>query len=87
VIQPEGDHRVRVTFQESSSDDIIVAWVRDGLTSATDIAKEMDVSKGAISKRATRLIEQGRLEKHKRDYALGPVEQPNWHEGRDWTKT
>jgi hypothetical protein len=47
----------------------------------------MDVSKGAISKRATRLIEPGRLEKHKRDYALGPVEQPNRHEGRDWTKT
>jgi hypothetical protein len=87
VIRPDGDHRVRVSFKESSSDDVIVAWVRDGLTTASDIATEMGVSKGTISKRAARLIEQGRLGKDKRDYVLGPVERPNWHEERDWDKT
>lgn len=48
---------------EANIDDIIVRWVRDGLTSATDIANEMGVSKGTISKHVTRLTEAGRLEK------------------------
>jgi putative DNA primase/helicase len=87
LIQPEGDRRVQVSYKESNSDDVIVAWVRDGLTTATDIAMEMGVTKGTISRRVARLIEQGRLEKHQRHYVLGPIEQPNWHEERDWKKT
>ena len=86
TIQPEGDNRVRVSFKETSSDDVIVSWVRDGLTSASDIAAEMGVTKGTISKRAARLVERGRLEKKGRDYILGPVEQADWHETRDWSK-
>jgi len=87
LIQPNGDHRVQVRYKESNSDDVIVAWVRDGLTTATDLAQEMGVTKGTISRHVTRLVEQGRLEKHNRQYVLGPLEQPNWHEERDWTKT
>jgi putative DNA primase/helicase len=87
LIRPEGDHGVQVSYKESNSDDVIVAWVRDGLTTPTDIAQEMSVSKGTISRRVARLIEQGRLEKHNRHYVLGPIEQPNWHEERDWIKT
>jgi len=39
-VEPEGSDKVRVSFVEANSDDIIVGWVRDGITRATDIAKE-----------------------------------------------
>ena len=85
AIEPEGDGRVAITYAESSSDDIIVGWVRDDVTAATDIAKEMGVTPGTISKRAARLIECGRLKKNGRGYALGPSEQSDWHGTRDWS--
>jgi len=46
----------------------------NGLSSASDIATEMGISKGMVSRRAARLIEAGRLEKHGRGYKLGPIE-------------
>jgi putative DNA primase/helicase len=86
TIQPEGDKKVRVAFKETSSDDVIVSWVRDGVTSASDIAAEMGVTKGTIAKRVARLVEGGRLAKKGRDYILGSVEQADWRETRDWSK-
>jgi DNA-directed RNA polymerase specialized sigma24 family protein len=44
--------------------------VEDGLTSAEDIAREMDVSKGTVSKMAKRAMEEGWLKKQGRQYAL-----------------
>jgi putative DNA primase/helicase len=85
-IEPQPGGRVLVTFKESNSDDVIVAWVRDGVCSATDIADAMGLHKASVSRRAARLIEVGRLEKHGREYALGPVEEKDWSEARDWTK-
>jgi len=60
---------------EISSDDVIVQWVKDDLSSASDIAAEMGITKGTVSKRAARLIEAGRLEKSGRGYKLGPIEE------------
>jgi putative DNA primase/helicase len=50
--------------------DLVVEWVEAGLTSAGDIAAEMGISKGQISKLATRAISAGRLVKRGREYAL-----------------
>jgi hypothetical protein len=41
-----------------------------GLTAATEIAKEMCVSKGQVSKLATKAIKAGWLRKDGRDYML-----------------
>ena len=47
----------------------LIDWVRNGLTSATDIAREMGVAPGTVSKMATKAIAEGRLKKNNRDYA------------------
>jgi hypothetical protein len=75
TIEPEIDGTVKIRTDEASSDDVIVQWVRDGLSSASDIATEMGITKGTVSKRAARLIEAGRLEKYGRGYKLGPIEE------------
>jgi len=48
----------------------LIDWVKNGLTSATDIAKEMGVAVGTISKLATKAISEGRLKKDGRGYIL-----------------
>jgi hypothetical protein len=50
--------------------DMVLQWVRDGLTSCSEIAEEMGLSKGAVSKKATKLPELGRLKTNGRQYAL-----------------
>jgi putative DNA primase/helicase len=75
TIEPEIDGTVRVRTVETSIDDVIVQWVRDGISTASDIAAEMGVSKGTVRRHAGQLIKAGRLQKKGRDYALGPVEQ------------
>lgn len=65
------NERTIVTFKEADSMLAVVDWVRDGLTSCSDIAEEMGVSKGYVSKLATRAMEQGLLKKKGRGYELG----------------
>jgi AAA domain len=77
-IEQTAEGRVTVTTKLADGDDMIVQWVLDGLTSASDIALEMGVSKGTISKRATRLIKEGRLKKDGRGYGPGPLEESQW---------
>jgi DNA-binding IclR family transcriptional regulator len=50
--------------------DMVLKWVGNGLTSCSEIAEEMGLSKGAVSKMATKLIELGRLKMNGRQYAL-----------------
>ena len=54
----------------SSSMDVFRQWIEDGLASAQDIACEMGVSKGTVSKIAKRGIDSGWLKKNGREYAL-----------------
>jgi hypothetical protein len=61
---------VKVATKEASSMDVLLQWVEDGLTSAEDLAREMGVSKGTVSKWARKAIEAGRLGKNGREYAL-----------------
>lgn len=64
------DGVVRVTTRAASSLDVFRQWIEDGLTSANDLALEMGVSKGTISKWAKKAIEAGWLTKEGRGYAL-----------------
>lgn len=61
---------VEVATQPASSMAIFRQWIEDGLTSAEDIAKEMGVSKGTVSKWAKKAIEAGWLVKNGREYEL-----------------
>ena len=69
-ITSTNDGNLKIVTREASNMDVLLQWVEDGLTSAEDIAKEMDVSKGTVSKWAKRAIEAGRLVKRGRGYAL-----------------
>lgn len=64
------DGKVKITYKEADRIDVLVQWVADGLTGATDIASEMGISKGTVSKLATKAIEAGRLRKEGNSYAL-----------------
>ena len=64
------DGRVEVTTAAASTMDVFRQWIVDGLTSAEDIAREMGVSKGTVSKMAKRAMDAGWLEKKGRVYAL-----------------
>lgn len=67
--QPDGT-RTRVTFRQMKTLEIFKQWVRDGLTSCSDIAEEMGLSKGAISKLARRGERDGWLKIESRTYKL-----------------
>jgi AAA domain len=74
TIEPGTDGTVKIKTEEASSDDVLVNWVKDGLSRASDIAHEMGISTGRVSQLATRLMRAGRLEKDGRGYKLGPIE-------------
>jgi putative DNA primase/helicase len=67
--RPDGD-KVAVTYKEASRADVVLQWVRDGLSTRSEIAREMGVSNGAVSKIATRLINEGKLTKNNRGYEV-----------------
>jgi hypothetical protein len=58
-------------LQRKRSEETILQWVRDGLTSAKDIAQELSiaygtrVSKGLVIATATQLVRLGKLRKKK----------------------
>jgi hypothetical protein len=68
------DDKVLVTHKEANRADIVLQWVRDGLNSCSEIAREMGVSNGQVSKIATRLIREGKLTKNNRGYQVVEVE-------------
>ena len=68
--KPKDETHARVSWKEISTAQIFRQWVEDGVTSASDIAEEMGISKGQVSKLAKRGIMDGWLTKNGRDYAL-----------------
>jgi len=64
------DGHVTVSTKEADGAAVLIEWVRDGLTGAKEIAAEMGISPGTVSKMAKRAIEAGRLKKEGRGYAI-----------------
>ena len=64
------DGRVDIQTSNAAGLDVLRQWVSDGLTGAEDIAREMGLSKGTVSKMAKRAMEEGWLRKEGREYAL-----------------
>jgi len=59
TIASDGDGPAKVSTQSISGVELLVSWVRGGLESCKDIADEMTVSKGQVSKLAKRAEKQG----------------------------
>jgi DNA-binding NarL/FixJ family response regulator len=70
TFQTLSDGDVSISTKCADGCEVLLEWVRDGLTSATDIAAEMGLSKGTISKMARRLMDEGRLKITDREYKL-----------------
>jgi len=70
TFQTMSNGKVDIDTKEADGLETVRGWVGDGITSCKDIADEMGLSKGTVSKMAKRLIEQGRLRMNGREYAL-----------------
>jgi hypothetical protein len=68
--KPPGESSAKVSWKKLSTPELFRQYVEDGLNNATDIADEMGISKGQVSKLAKRGIMAGWLKKDGRDYAL-----------------
>jgi hypothetical protein len=69
--KPYGDNQILITHKEADGLMVIVEWVKAGIDSATEIAEEMGISKGQVSKMANKAIDMGLLAKNdKRKYCI-----------------
>lgn len=68
--QTDENGKVNIRHKACDPYEAVIDLVRNGLTNATDIAKEMGVSLSTASKLATKAIAERRLVKNGRDYAL-----------------
>jgi len=62
--------RTRAAFRKVATIEVFKQWIRDGLTSCSDIAEEMGLSKGAVSKLAKRGQDAGWLRVDGRTYKV-----------------
>lgn len=60
----------RITHREADSMAILLQWIRDGLNTCGELAEEMGVSKGTVSKLAKKAEREGQLEIKGRKYVL-----------------
>lgn len=64
------DGHIGVSWKKLSQTELLRQCIEDGLTTATDIAADMEISKGQASKLAARAMKEGWLTKNGREYAL-----------------
>ena len=62
------DGQISIGCKSMSFDEMVLQLIRDGLTSATDIATELRVDKSTVSRSAKRLINDGYVKVVKRGY-------------------
>lgn len=68
--KPGADGRIGVSWKKLSLTELFRECIEDGIVSATDIAAELEISKAATSRLATKAIKEGWLKKDGRDYVL-----------------
>ena len=66
---PNGD-KIQVSYKKAENMDVLRQHIEDGLDSATEIAEEMGVTKGCVSKLAKRAADEGWLSISKGKYKL-----------------
>lgn len=65
---PNGNNNLQITFKEASPFVMFINWVESGLDTCSDIAQEMGVSKGLVSRWAKKAASLGRIQIVKRHY-------------------
>ena len=68
-IRPDGE-RVLVTYRHADNLMLLRQWIEDGLDTCSDIAAEMQLSKGQVSKLAKKAERAGWLKKVGRRYQV-----------------
>ena len=58
--------KVSISYKETQTLEVFMQLIRDGVTDCAEIAQEMKVSKGTISKWAKKMMDAGRLKKTNR---------------------
>ncbi len=72
-VLPAGETKAQVSSKKLSTSLLFRQWIEDGVTNCKDLAEEMGISNGQVSKLAKRAMAEGWLKKNGRDYALtGP---------------
>jgi Mn-dependent DtxR family transcriptional regulator len=61
---------ISVGCKAAQSLDVFRRWIEDGVTECSQLAEEMRVSKGTISKWAKKAMNEGWLEKNGREYVI-----------------
>lgn len=61
---------VRRSFKVADNLEVLCQMIGDGITGCSELAEEMGISKGQVSKLATRAIKAGRVRKDRKEYAL-----------------
>ena len=69
-IVTETSGEMSISHKRAESLQVFRKLIEDGVTEATQLAEEMKVSKGTISKMAAKAIREGWLRKNGREYAL-----------------
>lgn len=67
---PKDETLCRVSWKKLSTAQMFRELIEDGLTNCKDLAEEMGITKGQVSKLATKAFAAGWLKKDGRDYAL-----------------
>jgi hypothetical protein len=70
TFEPDPADRTKVNIYHTFANraEIVLQWVRDGLTRCEDIAREMGLTKGRVSQLATQLVKAGKLTRKGKDY-------------------
>lgn len=68
TFKTEAEGQISIGCQEVSFDDKVLQLIQDGLTSATDIAKELGKNKSTVSRAAARLLDQNLIELNGKAY-------------------
>ena len=66
----DDEGKVVITYKEGDSLGVFLDWIRQGLDSCQDIAQEMGISKGQVSKLASKAREAGKINIANRRYTL-----------------
>jgi hypothetical protein len=77
-VRPPNDPKAYVTWKRVVAPDVFRKCIEDGLSSASEIAQEMGVSRGQVSKLAAKAIKGGWLKKKGREYVIVSDDDAKW---------
>ncbi len=69
-LRTPGEQKANVIWKRISGPEFFRKCIEDGLRTATEIAEEMQISRGQVSKHAAKAMKEGWLKKKSREYVL-----------------